>query len=292
MAESGPSPRVVFAFGVVLGLLLSVLGVLAYRGGEMPEDHTEASEPPPANPLAPNPRGPRDPHGPGTERMQKSFATVHFMKKFLKALSEPPANRWPNAGYEPLIKDASNPLSCVDCHDPDNFNVEGMLKRDPGHHAVERFRKNPNFMVPLMRKWVARLNERHAKRLTKRVTCTSCHAIDPQEAWTVLPPLMARFSAALTEKPRNANPAPRWRPLLKDRAPGVKVCSFCHGEVGKKMDADAAEYLEKPHADRYVDDEAFMIALMERWVKRLNETAGGKLVKKVTCVDCHAEDLR
>ena len=58
------------------------------------------------------------------------------------------------------------------------------------------------------------------------------------------------------------------------------------------MDADAAEYLEKPHADRYVDDEAFMIALMERWVKRLNETAGGKLVKKVTCVDCHAEDLR
>lgn len=294
MDKTGPSSKAVFAFGVVLGLVLSVLAVLAYRGRPAPKPAPESAEPAAANPLAPNPRGQRDPHrGPqGTERMQKSYATVHFMKKFLKALREPPRNKWPTAEYEPLLKDASNPLACVDCHDAASFKVEAMLKRDPGHHAVQRFRKNPNFMVPLMRKWVARLNKRHGKRLTKRVTCTSCHAIDPQEAWTVLPPLMARFSAALTEKPRNASPAPGWRPLLKDRAPGIKVCSFCHGDTGKKMEADAVAFLEKPHAERYAGDEAFMITLMERWVKRLNATVGDKLVKKVTCVDCHAEDPR
>ena len=59
MAESGPSSRSVFAFGVILGLLLSVLAVLAFRGRETPERPPQALERPATNPLAPNPRPPR-----------------------------------------------------------------------------------------------------------------------------------------------------------------------------------------------------------------------------------------
>lgn len=291
MTETGPSSKSIFALGAALGLLLGGILVIAYKRGETREPPQKApKEPAAANPLASNPHGSGDSRA--SDRMQKSYATVHFMKKFLKALQEPPSNRWPAADYEPPLKDASNPLSCVDCHDAKSFNVEGMRKHDPGHHAVQPFRENPNFMIPLMRKWVARLNERHAARLSKRVTCTTCHAIDPQEAWTVLPPIMARFSAALVEKPRNANPAPGWRPLLKDRSKGVKTCSLCHGDIGKKMEAEAPRYLAKPQDEGIVDDREFMVALMERWVKRLNTMAGDKLVKKVTCVDCHAEDPR
>ena len=317
--SSAPSSKFIFATGLLIGGVVGVLAMVAFgpsvkepiANGEPPAANTRsrpASDPHARNPHARNPHA-KDPHGRkppaghggagpgraghgGADRATSSFAKVHFMKKFVKALKETPANNWPNADYEPLLKDPKKPFGCADCHDPRNFNMEGMLRHDPGEKKVEPYRKNPNFMIPLMKKWVTRLNRLHADKLTKPVTCTSCHAIDPLEARAVLPPLMARFTAALSERPKNENPAPNWRPLLKDTSAGVKNCALCHGEVGKRMESEAPEYLKQAHSAKHHGDKAFMVDLMTRWVERLNREAADKLVKKVTCLDCHADDPR
>jgi len=307
MSPASDTPKPNFLMGLLLGVVVGGLGAIAFTGGKkvpaktQEEDHSTHAHAQPNSPAklpedhppAGGGAGGAPPHaGGGADRGASSAAKSHFMKKFVKALTEPPENKWANGKYKPLLKDASNPLACANCHDPEKYNVEGMKAMDPGHHKVQRFRENPNFMVQLMRKWVARLNQLHADKLTKRVECADCHAIDPAESWAVLPPIMARFTAALTQKPRNNDPAPGWRPLLKDLSKGVKNCALCHGEIGVQMEKQAEQFLEKPHADRYVDDKAFMIKLMERWVKRLNTSAGDKLAKKVTCTDCHADDPR
>ena len=63
------------------------------------------------------------------------------MKKFVRALTEPPENMFPNSEYQPLIKEGASPLVCASCHDPSKLNMEGMKKNDPGHEAVEPFRR-------------------------------------------------------------------------------------------------------------------------------------------------------
>ena len=307
MSPAPVSSQANFLMGLLIGIVLGGLAAIAFTGGkrEPAANQQEGHSPDSHAPRSPSEGGPADrapgsggaggdPHGGGgADRAASSAAKSHFMKKFVKALSAPPENKWPNPEYQPLWKEPENPLRCANCHDPQQFNVEGMRALGPGSDKVQRFRSDPRFMVPLMRKWVERLNERHAGRLAKRVGCVDCHAMDPAESWTTLPPIMARFTAALTQKPRNKNPAPGWRPLLRDPSKGVKNCTLCHsGEIAREMDTEAARFLEKPQSKRHLEDKAFMVTLMERWVKKLNTEAASALVKKVTCTDCHAEDPR
>jgi hypothetical protein len=235
-----------------------------------------------------------DPHGGAAgqpDRAQQSIAKVHFMKKFVAALTSKPANEWPNPEYQPLLKEGAQ-VQCANCHDSSGLNVEAMKRMDPGAEAVERFRHMPNFMIPLMMKWVDRLNKQNADKLVEPVTCTSCHAIDPREAWDVLPPLMVNFVSALKEKPQNKNPAANWKPLLKDPTTSSMLCASCHGRIGERMEQNLAQLTSKGRNPKYADDKQFMVDLMERWVEKLNKHAGGLLTKAVVCLDCHDTDPR
>ena len=95
-------------------------------------------------------------------------------------------------------------------------------------------------------------------------------------------PPMAAFVKALTEPPENSDPATKWRPLLK--AGESLECATCHG---KEMELAPAPPSTGPVADR-----AFMIRLMERWVRELNRRMKDNLVKAVGCIDCHEIDPR
>ena len=151
-------------------------------------------------------------------------------------------------------------------------------------------------MIPLMTKWVERLNARHADRLIKPVVCTDCHLIDPRDGRTqarVYPALMNSFLTALVQKPRNKQPASRWKPLLKDPKPGAITCALCHGETGATMwqKVPAGEVNLVPPAE-YAGNKAFMVHLMEEWVEELNHEAKDQLIKTVGCKDCHETDPR
>lgn len=251
-----------------------------------------------AEPLPPNPHGALPPsvesHGEG-DRQAASFAKVHFMKKFVAALTAPPGNLMPSPDYVPLLKDGVALIRCADCHKDPSLNIEGMLKNDPGDEAVERFRlMREGFMIPLMEKWVARLNKRNADRLVKEVICTDCHAIDPRDEKAIdaaLPPLMIRFVKALTAPPENRNPAKGWRPLLKDAHDTSMLCSVCHGQDGAEMEKELGQ-LDRPLPPGTDENRPFMITLMERWVRELNRRMKDRLVKAVGCTDCHETDPR
>jgi cytochrome c553 len=148
------------------------------------------------------------------------------------------------------------------------------------------------FMIPLMTKWVERLNRLHAGRLKREITCTDCHEIDPRDpaAQEAIPPLMIRFVRALKEPPKNDNPAQGWKPLLKDPQAPAMLCSMCHGRVGASMEQNLARF-EGP-SPALAEYRPFMINLMERWVRELNRRAKDQLVKAVVCTDCHETDPR
>lgn len=312
-APTQKKPGSVFVLGLLVGIVAGWVASYSFTdGGESasaPEKGaSHAAQPSPRQRPAPDDSKPRNPHArpDGNENPhdgQKashaqgggggdaSFARIHFMKKFVKALTATPANRWPNAAYEPLLKNVEKPLRCTDCHDSENLNFEAMKQLDPGSEKVEVFRRNPTFMIPLMKKWVARLNERHADRLTKLVTCTDCHSIDPEVAWAEVPPLMVNFVDALRQTPKNSNPAKGWKPLLKDTSSKSMLCSTCHGEIGKLMEPNV-ELARKRQPSKLAGNKSFMIGLMESWVEKLNRAAGDLLVKQVTCLDCHETDPR
>jgi len=211
-----------------------------------------------------------------------SPAKVHFMRKFVAALTAPPENLMPSAAYAPLLKEGAPPIGCVDCHK--SMDVEARLSTDPGADAAQPFRMRRNFMVPLMEKWVARLNKRHADRLRKEVTCADCHTIDPRDEGyrTTIAPLMGRFVGALTTPPQNANPAKAWKPLLRAPEAPSNPCAACHGDDREAPPASARTRL----------DRALMVRLMERWVHELNRRMKDRLVKAVGCIDCHEIDPR
>jgi cytochrome c553 len=241
-----------------------------------------ADGPPRAKPQ----RQPRHAGDPG-----QSIAKVHFMKKFVKALTEVPQNKHPNLNYVPVLRDPKNPLRCADCHDTGTINVEQMLNLDPGPEKVEPYRQAPQFMIKLMSEWVARLNKRHADRLIKPVTCTDCHAVDPREKFRVFPALMSSFVSALKTKPTNKSPASNWKPLLKDASEESMLCAVCHGEVGTAMERNLPNWdLARPA--KYADNKEFMVHLMEEWVEELNTKASSMLTKAVVCRDCHETDPR
>jgi hypothetical protein len=202
----------------------------------------------------------------------------------------------PQTSYVPLLKEPARPIRCAECHDSGGLDMEAMKRFDPGSEKVEKFRHSRRFMIPLMTKWVERLNARHAGRLIKPVVCTDCHLIDPRDDQTavrVYPALMNSFLTALVEKPRNKQPASRWKPLLKDPKPGALTCAKCHGSTGEAMwqRVQSGEYnLVAP--DEFRNNKEFMVHLMEEWVEELNHEAGDQLTKTVGCKDCHETDPR
>jgi len=312
---------------MVLGLLVGVLagvGVTLYvttreapvptvppgattpldpHGGAMPGGDPHGGAMPGTNPHGGAMPG-TDPHGGampmdgahgGGDGHDTTFAKVHFMRKFLAALTEQPQNLMPAADWKPLIKEGAAPLKCADCHDPSSLNIEALIEADPGDEAVQPLRmRRRGFMIPLMEKWVARLNERHADRLTKEVTCADCHDQDPRDDEArnaTIPPLMIKFVRALKEPPANENPAPGWKPLLKDPGTSSMLCATCHGQIGASMEKNLAA-LEGPPSAEAQENHQFMVNLMERWVRELNKRAKEQLVKAVVCTDCHEVDPR
>jgi len=166
-------------------------------------------------------------HTSGEDGAREQIAKVHFMKKFVAALTQVPDNSGPQTEYRPLLKEGAEPISCRDCHTSSTIDFERMKQLDPGEEAVEPFRNRRMWMIQLMTAWVGRLNQLHADRLTGEVTCTSCHEIDPRDMRTltrVYPSLMVRFVNALKEPPKNKQPASNWKPLLKDPENGSLMC--------------------------------------------------------------------
>ncbi len=285
--------------GLLLGIAVGVGATLVWTGGD---DAVHDGLPPvagtarPANPHdAPWPGAPADAGHGGGPGEESSFAKVHFMRKFVAALTEPPRNLMPKPAYAPLMKEGAAPLRCADCHTDKSIDFEAMIGSDPGDEAVQSFRmKRKGFMIPLMEKWVARLNKRHADRLRKEVTCTDCHAVDPRDdeaRFATFPPLMIRFVKALKEPPQNENPAKGWKPLLKDPRTPSMLCAVCHGQTGATMEQNLGD-LDRPPPPEALSNRPFMINLMERWVRELNRRMKDRLVKAVSCTDCHEIDPR
>lgn len=307
MSAAATKPVVYLVIGAFLGFLVGVVVTIATQSTDTSESYSEyqdraQSRQQPQRPAqgqakgATPPHGQKSPHGAqGPDRAQQSFAKVHFMKKFVKALTAPPESMFPNPEYQPLIKEGGSAIACASCHDPRSLNLDAMQRNDPGHEAVEPYRRQRRgFMIPLMEKWVERLNKRNSASLRKAVVCTDCHLFDPRDdrtRFSVLPPLMIRFVKALKERPVNRNPAADWKPLLKDPATPSMLCSVCHGDSGKGMEKNAAQF-DQPPPKEYSQNKAFMVNLMERWVKRLNRVAKPYLVKAVVCLDCHETDPR
>ncbi|HEX5137030.1 MAG TPA: hypothetical protein VFY93_08670 [Planctomycetota bacterium] len=292
--------------GIVVGIAAGAGATLYWKSLESPAIKEAPNLPPlpSVNPHGGSPPGVTSPHGAanphggatppaqagphGSEGIEKSIATIHFMREFVAALTDRPDNLLPNPGYEPLLKTGAAMIRCADCHTDPSLNMEGMIASDPGDEAVEPFRmRRRGFMIPLMEKWVARLNKMHADRLRGEVTCLDCHAQDPRDD-AMMPPLMIRFVKALTAKPQNKNPAQGWKPLLKESA--AVSCGTCHGQTGAAMEKNLAS-LDGP-APEAAENHGFMVKLMERWVRELNKRAKDQLTKAVVCTDCHDVDPR
>jgi len=222
------------------------------------------------------------------------MAKIHFMKKFVKALTEVPGNTHPAADWEPILKDGAEPISCKHCHKDPTLDMEKMAQADPGNTPlVQQLRRSP-FMVDLMEKWVERLNGWYGDRLKKPVTCTTCHAVDPKQKYSVYIPLMNSFVMALKAKPRNRNPATNWKPLLKDPGSGM-LCGYCHGDTGKQMAQELPSMLSRfgeKAPERYAGNQAFMVGMMETWMRKANVKLKDVLVKPLACLDCHDQDPR
>jgi hypothetical protein len=104
-------------------------------------------------------------------------------------------------------------------------------------------------------------------------------------------PFMKKFVAALTALPDNWTPNLAYEPLLKDPSQPL-VCRDCHTDPSLNIEG----MLQNAPGDDEVQplrrQPAFMVALMEKWVQRLNERHKDKLRKEVTCTDCHSSDPR
>jgi len=118
--------------------------------------------------------GPPDP--------QMMLNKAYFMQHFVAALTSLPSNKNPNPKWSSPLKDPSGgKVKCGDCHT--KADMSGLPQQEDSP-AIEKLHENKEFMVDLMTKWVAKLNnpEFGAKeKLKQEVTCTTCHAKDPRE---------------------------------------------------------------------------------------------------------------
>src|SRR4051812_7834177 len=118
--------------------------------------------------------GPPDP--------QMMLNKAYFMQHFVAALTSLPSNNNPNPKWSSPLKDAQGgKVKCGDCHT--KADMSGLPQQESSP-AIEKLHADKAFMVDLMTKWVAKLNnpEFGAKaKLKGEVTCTTCHATDPRE---------------------------------------------------------------------------------------------------------------
>jgi hypothetical protein len=116
------------------------------------------------------------------EREVPPFVKAFFMHTWVEALYSTPKNKHPNPNWQSPLKDPVNGrVWCTDCHTSGQVDFTKIPKmRLP---ITEEFENDKEFMVGLMKKWVARLNsdEFHAKgKLKGAVTCLTCHASNPE----------------------------------------------------------------------------------------------------------------
>lgn len=108
------------------------------------------------------------------------FVKAYFMQQFVAALHSVPGNRNPNPRWaSPLADPENGRVVCTDCHPNNDFTRLPKQEKTP---LVAKLEQDHEFMVDLMKKWVARLNsaEFGAKaKLKQPVTCTTCHATNP-----------------------------------------------------------------------------------------------------------------
>jgi hypothetical protein len=110
------------------------------------------------------------------------FVKAYFMHMWVEALYSTPQNKHPNPNWQSPLKDPENGrVWCTDCHLSKDIDFSKIPKmRNP---MVDGLEKDKDFMVGLMKKWVARLNsdEFGAKaKLKGPVTCLTCHATNPE----------------------------------------------------------------------------------------------------------------
>ncbi len=112
------------------------------------------------------------------------FVKAFFMHTWVEALYGPglPPNKKPNPNWQsPLTDPVNGRVWCTDCHVNTDIDFSKIPKmRTP---QVADLENNHDFMLALMKKWVARLNSDQfgAKaKLKGPVTCLTCHATNPE----------------------------------------------------------------------------------------------------------------
>ena len=110
------------------------------------------------------------------------FVKAYFMHMWVEALYSTPQNKHPNPSWKSPLKDPENGrVWCTDCHMSKDIDFSKIPKmRNP---MVDDLEKNKDFMVDLMKKWVARLNSEEfgaKQKLKGPVTCLTCHATNPE----------------------------------------------------------------------------------------------------------------
>jgi hypothetical protein len=164
---------------VVIILALAVSGcdqnLETAKPGERLENSPKPVADPGARPLAAAVEGKE-------EKKVPPFAKAFFMHMWVEALYSTPGNKHPNPKWQSPLKDPVNGrVWCTDCHVSGQIDFAKIPKmRTPFNDDLE---KDKEFMVALMKKWVARLNsdEFGAKaKLKGPVTCLTCHATNPE----------------------------------------------------------------------------------------------------------------
>jgi hypothetical protein len=143
--------------------------------GERLEDSPKPVVEPNARPLA------REGEAKSDMEEVPPFVKAYFMHMFVEALYSTPGNFNPNPKWQSPLKDPVNGrVWCTDCHKSGQVDFEKIKKiRLP---LTDKYEKDKEFMVGLMKKWVARLNsdEYDAKaKLKNPVTCLTCHETNP-----------------------------------------------------------------------------------------------------------------
>jgi len=168
----------------VLSLIMMLLAVSAcsqnievVKSGERLEDAPKAAVDPNAKAFTTG----RGRGGGEGEREVPPFVKAYFMHMWVEALYSNPQNKNPNPNWEsPLIDPEKGRVWCTDCHVSGQVDFARIPKMRVA--MVEELENDKHFMVELMKKWVARLNndEYFAKaKLKKPVTCLTCHATNP-----------------------------------------------------------------------------------------------------------------
>jgi hypothetical protein len=89
--------------------------------------------------------------------------------------------------------------------------------------------------------------------------------------------------------PPNKHPNPNWQSPLKDPVNGRVWCTDCH--INTNIDFTKIPKMRTPQVGELENNHEFMVALMKKWVERLNSeqyNAKAKLKVPVTCLTCHA----